>query len=93
MKEEISTLNKKALIDEMANSINNMNEFINEAIESLAEEKSATSSLVGIAHQIGYLSASFNQFLIFERGLPDTVEQAIGFRAVAQAIADKKGKS
>lgn len=83
-KEDINDINKQALIDEMAVSINNLNEFINDALETKISPDGNIifpfSSLVGVSHQVGYLTAVFNQFVVFERGPVTKEEKKVGFR-------------
>ena len=83
VKEDDVLKNKSALIDEMGNSLATANEFINDAIEQTegGKPEALLSSMIGMAHQIGYLSAVFNQYVVFERGMP-AGEQKIGFRSM-----------
>jgi hypothetical protein len=79
-KEDTIVQNKSALIDELGNSLSTANDFINDAIEHTegGKPEDLLSSMIGLAHQIGYMTAVFNQFIIFERGMPEPGKK-IGF--------------
>jgi hypothetical protein len=85
IKDEDLKKNKDALLDEMGSSLANANEFINSAIEETQDGKpeNLLSSVLGLAHQIGYITAVFNQYIVFERGLPEG-ERKIGFVSMLQ---------
>lgn len=90
MDDDFKSLNKKALIDEFGTSLSNLNEFVNSAIELSEEEgKVPFSAIIGMSHQIGFLTAVFNQFIILERGIPQEGEP-IGFKAMAEKVHREK---
>jgi ABC-type polar amino acid transport system ATPase subunit len=75
--------NKNALLDEMGSALSVMNEFVNDSIEKCEDGNSANllSSVIGMAHQIGFITAVFNKYIVFERGLMED-ETKIGFGAL-----------
>ena len=79
-KEDTIEMNKSALLDEIGNSLSTINEFVNEAIEQTEGGKpdALLSSMIGMAHQVGYITAVFNQYLVFERGVQED-NKKIGF--------------
>lgn len=83
IKDDDITKFKGALLDEMGTSLSNINEFINSAIEETegGKPENLLSAIIGISHQIGYITAAFNQFIVFERGLVEG-EKRIGFSAL-----------
>jgi len=88
--DDFNTLNKKALMDEMSSSLSNLNEFLNNAMELCEEDgKVPYSALIGMSHQIGFLTAVFNQYVIFERGFSEK-QEPVGFKAVAERIREKE---
>lgn len=90
MDDDFKSLNKKALIDEFSSSLSNLNDFVNSAIELSEEDgKVPFSALIGMSHQIGFLTAVFNQYIIFERGFPQEGEP-IGFKAMAEKVRREK---
>ena len=85
MDEDFKILNKKALLEEFGTSLNNLNEFVNAAIEqSETDGKVPFSALIGMSHQIGFITAVYNQYMIFEIGLPGKEQETIGFKALAE---------
>jgi len=90
MSEDFTTLNKKTLLDEIGSSLVNLNEFVNDAIETSEKNNSVpVSSMLGLVHQIGYITAIYNQYSILENGLPSEKEP-IGFKAMVEKIKNKK---
>jgi len=87
--DDFNSLNKKALLDELGSSLSSLNEFVNSAIELSEEGKVPFPAIIGMSHQIGFLTAVFNQYIIFERGFQEEGEP-IGFKALAEKVRNKK---
>lgn len=87
MDENFVAKNKNALIEEMAENINNINALINAATqagptEDPAHELSVIKNVViAMAQNAGALTSCFNQYIIFETGNV-TEEKRIGFQAL-----------
>ena len=79
MAEDFASLNKVAVVEEMGITLQSINNFIEELIAS-QDEISRSNVMVGISHQIGYLSALYNQYKVLETGeLPSKKQTRIGF--------------
>lgn len=90
VKEDDVVKNKAALIDELGSALAVMNELVNDAIEKTGDGNPANllSSMLGMAHQVGFVTAVFNQYVIFERGLVEG-EKKIGFGSMFSGKPDK----
>ena len=78
--------NKQALIEEMAENINNINTLVNAANQSASED--VTTELIimkniiaSIAQNVGALTTCFNQYMIFKTGKIST-DRSIGFKTL-----------
>ena len=71
---------KKRIYGDMANSLINMNDFVNDAIELSEKDNTVpVSSFLGLVHQIGYLTSFFNQLMALEGETSESNQEAIGF--------------
>jgi len=88
-KEDTIEMNKSALLDEIGNALSNANDFINGAIENTEDGKpeNLLSPMIGIAHQIGFITAVFNQYIVFERGISTEGDKKIGFGSMLKKEA------
>lgn len=93
MDETFVSKNKNALMEEMAENINNINALVNAATqagptENPAHELSIMKNVViAMAQNAGALTSCFNQYMIFETGqVPE--ERKIGFQALLKPEDD-----
>lgn len=89
--------NKTAVLQEMAFSINNMNELMIGIIDTEDSEKGEIAKnkiLFQLFHALGALTSLYNQLSYLETGLiPKEQEQRpIGFRGLIEDQIDKKNK-
>jgi len=74
--------NKEMLIQEMASTINMINSDINNIIEIPEESGKTTEKIIhGLALNVGYLTAIFNQYYVLLTGKISEQKQ-IGFRSL-----------
>ncbi len=89
--------NKNALMEEMAEKINSINELLSAIIqagptENPVHELSIMKNVtIAIAQHVGALTSCFNQYTIFETGRVPK-ERLIGFKAMIDNDDDEKEK-
>lgn len=87
--------NKMALLEELVDSMNTMNEYLAAALQlepSKEDRALLRNILIGIARTTGYISAVLNQFLVLQTGeIGEAVPAKIGFQALIDEN-EEKGK-
>jgi nanoRNase/pAp phosphatase (c-di-AMP/oligoRNAs hydrolase) len=82
--DEFINKNKNMLIQEMASTINMINLDINNIIEIPEESVKATEKIIhGLALNVGYLTAIFNQYYVLLTGKISEQKQ-IGFKSLEE---------
>jgi hypothetical protein len=86
--------NKKALLEELVDSMNSMSEYIATAVQlepSKEDRALLRSILIGIARTQGYASAVLNQYLVLETGeIGEEKVTPIGFQSMIDENEKKK---
>lgn len=89
MENEFIEKNKKAIIEEMQNSLKSINGFLEEVIQNeISPEADALvmrTYMMAISHQVGYLTAVFNQYVTLMNGKVEKKDnKPIGFQAIGE---------
>ena len=78
MSDDFLAKNKQVLLEELASSIQTLNIFVNELLETEETDK----IVIGLAYHIGNLTGLFNQYTILETKEFPKEERQIGFRSL-----------
>lgn len=94
MEDDFVEKNKEALVEEMQVSIHQFNSLVQAIVSTGGAERLSISSLIpGITHQIGFLSAVFNQYVILLRGnIGKITKKSIGFNNMLDEMEEKEEK-
>lgn len=87
MSEEFINKNKEAILEEISQSLTSLNSYINEILTSDINPETdglyMRTMTMAISHQLGYLTAIFNQYFVLEAGyIPK--QKPIGFGILTQ---------
>ena len=89
--------NKNAVIEEMGQSVNNLNQILNSIVETPDDdsgELAVKKLLMLLGHQVGAVTMLFNEFYILYTGIipSEQEERKIGFVGMHQEDQKRKKK-
>jgi hypothetical protein len=92
MTDELIRRNKEVLFEEISINLNNISEFINQAIGMQPHENPSIDAamlrnvLIGISNSLGFAIAAINQYYIFESGEIPEGERPMGFMGLNEEL-------
>jgi hypothetical protein len=83
--------NKNALLEEMAGSLNDINDILGNVVQSPIDPENDGSVMrtymIALAHHIGSLTVLFNEYYVLKTGVLSKEKSQVGF---GRLLADKK---
>lgn len=82
--------NKQALLQEIGKNLNSISDIVFSIVGQPADENAqidstlARNALIGIAHHLGFITAVFNQYWIFETGKIPEEKHPMGFSTMTE---------